>query len=128
MCIRRIAVVCALGLAGCGSGILGSTPSSVVKDSYIACNAGEYSKAKSYFTKDVQNLLDGTIGTAAGGIKRACDEGSHNGNISKVDITSEKIRGEGATVIADIHFKDGTTNKGDVTQLIKENGVWKISQ
>lgn len=112
---------------GCSSGILASSPSTVVKDSYMACNAGNYSKAESYLSSDLKNVVSGGMGMMAGGIKGICDNASHNGTISEVDIRSESIRGEGATVVADIHFKDGSSKAADITQLIKENGDWKIS-
>jgi hypothetical protein len=45
----------------------------------------------------------------------------------RVDITKEVIRGEGATVTANIAFKDGSTRYNDKTHLIKEKGSWKIA-
>ena len=50
-----------------------------------------------------------------------------SGSIIRVDITKEEIRGEGATVTANIAFKDGSTKNNDKTNLIKEKGSWKIA-
>jgi hypothetical protein len=50
------------------------------------------------------------------------------GTISGVDVKSENIQGEVATVVAGLHFKDGTSKPGDTTDLIKENGDWRIGK
>jgi hypothetical protein len=57
----------------------------------------------------------------------ACDRKSRNGSIIRVDITKEEIRGESATVTANIAFKNGSTKNNDKTHLIKEKGSWKIA-
>jgi hypothetical protein len=93
-----------------------------------ACNAGEYSKAKTFYTASMQKIIDGDLGAMAGGMKGACDQFTKNGTLASVTITSETIRGEGAIVIADVVFKDGTSKKGDETELVKENGAWKVAK
>lgn len=130
VCLSTSLVLTSL-LLGCGSAgissILGTDPGSVVRNQYMACNSGNYSKAESYLTPELKRLVDGDLGTASGGIKGLCDQATHNGNISTVVIKSTSMRGEGAQVVADIHFKDGSVKAGDITQLLKEDGNWKIT-
>jgi hypothetical protein len=105
-----------------------SSPSSVVKKLFNACNAGEYSKAKELYTTSLQKTIDGDLGALAGGMKGICDDETRNGTITNVEIKSEDVRGEGAVVIANIHFKDGNTKEADKSELIKENGVWRLAK
>jgi hypothetical protein len=103
-----------------------ASPSDVVKHEYSACNDGKYSEAESLFSADLQKVLHGELGAAAGGIKKECENATHRGTLTQVEIVSETIKGEGATVIANIHFKDGSQKKNDENSLIKENGSWKL--
>ena len=126
--MNKLLFVALLGLASCGTTLLGgSSPTSIVKDYYTACNAGNYSTAENYLSEDARNLNHGSLGQLAGGTKAACDHDSRNGTVTTVEIKSESVRGEGATVIANIHFKNGSVKIGDVTQMIKENGNWKVT-
>ena len=104
-----------------------ASPSEVVKHVYFACNDGKYSEAESLFSVDVQKMLHGELGTASGGLKSECEKATHRGTLAQVEILSETIKGEGATVIANIHFKDGSQKKNDENSLIKENGAWKVT-
>jgi len=112
-------------LSGCGLGQ--KSPSQVVKAFYEAANAARYSEVEQYIASDTLSLVKGTLGAFAGGLKGWCDLETKNGTLTKVDIIREEARGEGATVFARIHFKDGTTKENDKTQLIKEKGEWKIT-
>jgi len=94
----------------------------------MACNAGDYSKAEGFLSADTKKLIHGDLGAMAGGIKHVCDEASKGGMIDSIDVKSEKIRGEGATVIADIHFKDKSVKADDKSELVRENGAWKLAQ
>jgi hypothetical protein len=105
-----------------------SSPSSVVKKLFETCNAGEYSKAKDLYTTSLQKTIDGELGAMAGGMKGLCDSSTRNGTMTSIEIKSEEKRGEGAIVVANIHFKDNSTNEGDQTELIKENGVWRVAK
>jgi hypothetical protein len=118
------------GCSGNGSGItnpFGASPSTVVKTFYMSCNAGEYSKAEDTLATDTKKLIHGDLGGLIGAMKGFCDKESRQGTITNIDIKSENIRGEGATVISDIHFKDKGTKSDDKSELIKENGAWKIT-
>jgi hypothetical protein len=123
-------ILLVIGLVSCNGGIpsfLGTSPSDVVKNAYAACNRGEYSKAEDLFSSDLKKAIHSDMGVAIGGIKRMCDTNTKGGTLTGVDVKSETIRGEGATVIADLHYKDGRTKQGDKNELIKENGAWKLT-
>lgn len=122
--LALVSVVC-FSCGGGSAGIFAESPSSVVKDAYMACNSGEYSKLDQYLSADTKKMVHSDRATAVGGLKKACDESSHNGTITSIEIKSETMRGEGATVVADIHFRDGSTDRGDVTELVVEDGKWK---
>ena len=104
------------------------SPSAVIRKLYMACNAGEYSKVDDLLSTDLKKMVHEGLGVAAGGIKGICDENSRNGTITSIDVKTETIRGEGATVIIDIHFKDNSVKSNDDNQLVKENGAWKVSK
>lgn len=108
-------------------GLVKKSPSQVVAAFYKTANDGKYSEIEQYLSVDAHNLFRGTLGTLAGGMKGICDKTTKNGTITNIEILSEVVRGEGATVIARIHFKDGTVNANDKTELIKEKGEWKIA-
>ncbi len=114
-----------LGTVSCGS--FHKSPSEVVKSVYAACNDGKYSEAEKYLSKDMTALVHGSLGASQGGMKRACDESTRDGKMTRVEILSERIRGDGATVMARIHFQDGSTKEEDKTELVKEEGAWKIN-
>jgi hypothetical protein len=103
------------------------SPGDVVKAFYTAANEGEFSELEKTISEATIITLKSHHGQLGGGIKGACDRKSRNGSIIRVDITKEEIRGEGATVTANIAFKDGSTKNNDKTHLIKEKGSWKIS-
>jgi hypothetical protein len=116
-------------LAGCSrplSSPFTSSPSEVVKSFYMSCNSGEYSKAESSLSADAQRLMHSEIGAMAGGTKGVCDQNTRRGTIAGVDTVSEEIRGEGATVVVSIRYKDGQAQRDDKNSLIKENGAWKL--
>jgi hypothetical protein len=103
------------------------SPGDVVKAFYDSANEGLYSEAEALLSESAKNAVHGELGSAGGGIKAVCDHNTRNGTIAAVEILKEDIRGEGATVLAKITYKDGSTNDHDRTQLIKEKGSWKIT-
>src|SRR5262245_11403980 len=104
-------------LVGCG----GSGPASVVKSYFNAMNSGKYSEAIEYLTGGMKDLakVDGGKGMS--------DEMTKNGTMSKLEIVSEEVRGEGATVKVRIHFKNGDVEDSPPISLIKQDGKWKIT-
>lgn len=106
--------------------IFSKSPGQVVRAFYTAGNAGEYSEAEKYLSAEAVGYFNGPLGGLIGGLKKGIDTQTHNGTIAKIDILKEDIRGEGATVVYTITYKDKTTaNFSD--PLLKENGVWKIT-
>jgi len=119
----------AMILTSCGGAglIFGNSPASTVKKYFDECNQGEYSKVEELYTTDAQKTLHGERITLMGGLRKICAVDTRDGTFASVDIKTVTVKGEGATVIADVHFKDGSTKQNDSTQLIKENSSWKIT-
>ena|ERR1039457_6684721 len=116
-------------LAGCGhlASPFQKSPGEIVKSFYQAANEGKYSDAEQLLGEDADKAVKGDLGQLAGGFKHVCDLSTKDGTIVRVDIVKEDIRGEGATVVAKITYKDGSTKNDDKTELIKEKGSWKIT-
>lgn len=116
--------------SGCGKGasaIFRASPTTVVQEFYEHANAGRYTDAQEMLSAEAKNAISGPLGQLSGGWKRICDSNTKNGTIQRVEILSEDVRGEGAAVIANIHFRDGSSKSRDTTSLVKEGGKWKIS-
>jgi len=120
-------VLCASLIACKGSSMLQKSPSDVVKAFYAAANEGRYSDVKVFFSEGGKKLLDSDMAQLAGGIKGLCDKATKDGTIARVDIVKMDIRGEGATVIDNIIYKDGSSKNDDSNQLVMENGSWKLT-
>lgn len=123
-------ILLAISLVSCNGGIpslFGASPSDAVKNLYAACDRGEYSKAEDLFSADLKKAVHSDMVALVGGTKGVCDLATKGGTLTSVDVKSETIRGEGAIVIADLHYKDGSTRQGDKSELIKENGAWKLT-
>lgn len=102
----------------------GKSPSEVLIAAYMTGNDGNYSETMQYF----HMMSYDTIG-ASGGLyylKKIWDEVTRNGNIEKIVILDEKIRGEGATVYFKIYFKDGKKQVHE-EKFLKDHDGWKIS-
>jgi len=106
----------ALLLSGCGGG----GPSGTVKAWFNAMNDAKYSEAIEYLGA---GLVE--VGKIDGG-KSMSDEMTHQGTMTKLEIVSEEVRGEGATVKVRVHFKDGGVEDQDVS-LVKKDGKWKVT-
>jgi len=104
-----------------------TSPGDVVKDFYMAANAGKYSEAEGMLAKDFKDAVIGPLGQMSGGWKSICDKKTKNGSITSMEPVEEEIRGEGATVVVTIHFKDGTEKENDKTGLIRQDGKWRIT-
>jgi hypothetical protein len=114
-------------LIACGGSPFQKSPGEVVKAFYLAANEGRYSEAEQMLSEDAQKAIKGDLGQLAGGFKGICDKNTKEGTITKVEVTKEDIRGEGATVVVKISFKDGSTKDEDKNSLIKEKGSWKLT-
>lgn len=116
-----------LAVTACGkSGLFSKSPSDTVVAAYMAANEGKYSEAEAYISSEVLNAMKGGRRVLAGGMKALCDEATRNGTIERIEILREEVRGEGATVYYRLHFEDGSKKESD-QDLIKENGVWKMT-
>lgn len=109
-----------LALIGCG----GPKPGATVKAWTSAMNSGEYSKVEQFLSKSV--VAQSKDAGGADAIKMMADALTKNGQLTKVDITEEKIEGDTASVKFTVHFKDGSSEPGDV-KLVKEDGSWKVN-
>jgi hypothetical protein len=103
------------------------SPGGVLKAFLLAANEGKYSEAEQMLSEDAKRAYRVEVLLAEGGFKGIIDKATKNGTIISVDIKSEKIRGEGATVAARVSYKDGSSEEDDNYPLIKENGSWKVT-
>jgi hypothetical protein len=121
-------VIVTTALTGCGKA--GSpfpkSPGEVVRAFYLAANDGKYSEAEALLAKEARDTVNGPLGQMDRGLKGICDNYTKNGNILAVDLLREDIRGEGATVIVSIRFKDGTVSSG-IQEVILRGGKWQLS-
>jgi len=113
------ALILAMGLAlvGCGAG-----PGDTIKAWSSAMNEGKYSEVEQYLSK---NVLAASKQVGDGAIKQMADGMTNNGTLSKIEIESEEVNGDRATVKFKVHFKDGSVEPGEGT-LVKEEGKWKV--
>lgn len=98
-----------------------TSPTEIVKAFYKACNDGEYSKAERLVTKD---SLEQTANMGFT-LSAYCSDLTEKGTLKKVEVLSEKVRGEGAVVKFKFLFENGSTDHGREA-LIKRGGAWKI--
>jgi hypothetical protein len=106
-----------------------SSPTAVVKSFYMAANDGKYSEAVGMLSKNAKDNFKGSLGQITfGGFKGTMDIITKHGSITSIEPVSEAIRGEGATVVVTIHFKDGSKREKDKTSVIWEDGRWRIGQ
>ena len=120
-----VLVLASLSVIGCVPSQ--KSPGDVVKAYYSAANERKFSEWEETISEATRSALKSHRGQLGGGIKGACARESRNGSIVRVEITKEEIRGESATVTANISFKDGSTKSNDKINLIREKGSWKIA-
>ncbi len=113
-------VAVSLALIGCGS----PKPGATVKAWTSAMNSGEYSKVEQFLSKNMLAQSKEAGGTDA--IKMMADMLTKNGQMTELEVTSETITDDRANVKFTVHYKDGSTEPGDVN-LIKEDGSWKVN-
>ncbi|MBL8981948.1 MAG: DUF4878 domain-containing protein [Gemmatimonadetes bacterium] len=101
-----------------------TTPSEVVQAFYKACNEGKYSVAEALATKETVDYLKNTM-SMAGGLRGYCDAMTEEGTLTKVEILTERIRGEGARISLKFHYKSAPEETGEET-LLKTPAGWRI--
>jgi len=119
------ALVIGVLLISCGNigGPFQRSPGEVVKAFYAAANEGRYSDAEEMLAEDAKRAIKGELGQLAGGFKAICDKNTKDGTVDRLEIQKEETRGEGASVVVKIYYKDGSTKDDDKNSLIKENGA-----
>jgi hypothetical protein len=121
-------VLGALATVSCNSiGPFSSGPAKTFTTALMTANDGKYSDANEYLSSEVKQVVQGQLGALAGGTKGMWDTYTKNGTIQRIEVLKEEIRGEGATVICNIYYKDGSVKSNDKTDMIKEKGSWKIA-
>lgn len=115
-------LVLGLALSGCS---LGNSPSGVVKDFYKYTANGKVNDAFSLITPEGQSVLT-QWGGGTSAIAKLTEEFKKEGGLKSLEITSEQVTGDTATVNFTIKYGNGTT-KQDNEKLIKQDGKWKIT-
>ncbi|MGD2087167.1 MAG: hypothetical protein PVH61_13370 [Candidatus Aminicenantes bacterium] len=108
------------------SGKAEKSPSELVIAAYMAANKGEYSETLEYIHTEVSFAIMSSGGMHK--LKELWDKATRNGNIKRIEILSQEIRGEGAEVFFKILFKDGQ-KKVIKEKLLKDygDGGWKLA-
>lgn len=122
MNVRRIAVVALLAVTVTACGGAGSSSPQTPAERLVAAmeliRDGEPNELGAFVVSDDQPGVGMFFGVYASGW--AGEDG-----LSTVEIVSEEINGDSATVAAKFHFANGTAE--DVTyQLRREDNAWKI--
>lgn len=104
-------------MAGCFGG---SGPTAAVKGWFNAMNEGKLQDAVGYLSGGLKEM------SKMDGGKSMSDEMTKQGTMTKLEIVSEEVRGEGATVKTRVHFKDGSVEDQTIT-LVQEDGKWKVT-
>jgi hypothetical protein len=115
---KLIFLLAPLFLTGCGSSA--DSPDDVIKDYAKHIDAGDFDGAVKLMSKSGQ--ASAAIITAQPGGNRM----TASNKLDHVEITSEKIEGNQATVEAVLHDKDGSTVK-TTFYCVKEDGKWGVS-
>jgi hypothetical protein len=115
-------VVIGLCLSSCSGA---NSPSDVVKDFYKYAAAGKVNEAFELFSKEGQGILKQYAGGTAS-IADLTKKINEKGGVKAIEIQSEEIIGDTATVKYLIRFGNGST-KQDNEKPIKEGGKWKLS-
>ncbi len=108
--------------SGCSTG---ADPGGTVKAFYAHLNRAEYSKAKDLYTTEARQLVDGQLMALAGGFANWAETETKGGTIAEVRIIASDARGEGATVLYEIHYEDGSSTT-KLVSLTKEGGSWRV--
>lgn len=118
-----VAIVMTL-LTGCGNTISApqKSPGETVRAFLQSANEAKYSEAETFLSKEC------TQGKIAGFVKLVCDQITRDGSVAEIDVVSEDIRGEGATVLINILYKDHDVKKDDKYELILRDGKWQLSK
>jgi hypothetical protein len=125
---RLTTLVVALGLlASLATGCGGGSPSDVAKAFYRTGNEGNYAKAESYMSINMQMAFE-MVGLGMD-FENAMDVATRYGTIAQIEVrgVEEYPGGYQAMVYLTLHYTDGSEAQ-DYLMLQKEDGNWKIMQ
>jgi hypothetical protein len=74
-------------------------------------NDGKYSEARQLLTPEVQAYFDSEFAPVYGDIMTILDRITQDGQLTLIRYPLANVRGEGITVVADMQYKDGTTDQ-----------------
>lgn len=119
---RQLLILLASALAfSCSST---ESPERKVEEFYEFLNAGDYAKAKEFYSTEARRAVEQDIPNEEF-IDWARNEETKRGTIENVKIINSIIKGESATVNYALIYKDGSTaNRSAI--LSKEGNIWKL--
>jgi hypothetical protein len=108
------------------------SPADVVKKAIRATERGNSQELISYLAKKERDAINARMNDQTGAGRKAFEdqmakgasEAKQKGGLSSVDIKSEKIEGDKATVEFVVKMGNGETTPGKIN-LVKEDGAWK---
>lgn len=110
-------------LSGCGGAATKElSPSETIETFYTLANEGKYTEVEKYVSESNLSVIN-----SLGSFQSVCDSMTKNCTVEKVEIVSESVVGEGATVVVEVNFKDVQIPTNKTLKLVKENGIWKIN-
>ncbi len=107
-------------LGGCGN-----SPSKSAKEFHFLIEKGKVNDAFSLITKEGQGLLSGLAGGAAA-LSKSTKEIEAQKGIKEIQVLSEEIKGDTATVKLKILYNSGEFQE-DTNDWVKEDGKWKLA-
>ncbi len=107
-------------LGGCGN-----SPSKGAKEFYLSIEKGKVNDAYSMITKEGQGLLSNLAGGAAA-LSKTTKEMEAKKGIKEIQVLSEEIKGDTATVKLKIIFNNGESSE-ETDDWVKEDGKWKLA-
>lgn len=113
-------------LAACG----GSKSAKEVAQGFISgLYSGKGSELVSYFSLPANAKNDGTLQLVEGKLDMAAaaasEKVSQRGGVKDIKVLDEKVNDDGAFVVLEINFNDGSAASEGVA-LVKIDGAWKI--
>lgn len=134
-----VLILLSFAASACGAGQQ-STPSETTLAVYEAAEEGDLDLLESYYSEDMAEGMEGTIGDVIGGTPGMADHLARGGAIEEIRVEDVEASGDVARVTVFIRYDEAAIeerNAGDafgednpVTQtlpLIKEEGSWKVS-
>ncbi len=101
------------------------TPGATVVAVYTAANQGRYAEAERYLSAEARAAFASDLVNKNGGSKTVWDIETRHGMVAQLEVTSETIDGDRATVMLRMRYVDGTI-RDNPEVLVRENGRWKV--